>query len=234
MTDDEDDEDFLTWTHQLNPNQYPPEHVFKTLAEVSKNPYNREIKNKLNAMYKDIFRKEVPKKHRKNLPWIFKKISETNATKLKRFKVYRGLDSRQCKLVCLLVRKTKNKRSTMKNKKRILRLNLRQVQMVQLQMIQVLTKVRMKLFKLQTKVQTRLQIITTSNNNNNGSFVNNNLKSVQEPKKAVLLQVHTTKKWNFQVVKTTKLKSYEDNLKCQQISATNLTNILNIWKIYWR
>lgn len=118
MTDDEDDEDFLTWTHQLNPNQYPPEHVFKTLAEVSKNPYNREIKNKLNAMYKDIFRKEVPKKHRKNLPWIFKKISETNATKLKRFKVYRGLDSRQCKLVCLLVRKTKNKRSTMKNKKK--------------------------------------------------------------------------------------------------------------------
>jgi len=117
MTDDEDDEDDLqTWTHQLNPNQYPPEHVFKTLAEVSKNPYNREIKNKLNAMYKDIFRKEVPKKQTKNLPWIFKKISETNATKLKRFKVYRGLDSRQCKLVCLLVRKTKNKRSTMKNK----------------------------------------------------------------------------------------------------------------------
>ena len=116
MEDDEDDEDYLTWTHQLNPNQYPPEHVFKTLAEVSKNPYNREIKNKLNAMYKDIFRKEVPKKQRKNLPWIFKKISETNATKLEKFKVYRGLDSRQCKLVCLLVRKTKNKRSTMKNK----------------------------------------------------------------------------------------------------------------------
>ena len=118
MTDDEDDEDdLLPWGHQLNPNQYPAEHVFETLVEVSNSPFNRTIKTKLHSMYQNLKRRDVPKKHQKDLSWIFKEISQTNARKLSKLKVYKGLDTPDCKLVCLLVRKTskKNNGSTTKN-----------------------------------------------------------------------------------------------------------------------
>ncbi len=118
MADDEDDEDdLLPWGHQLDPNQYPPEDVFETLVEVSNSPFNTAIKTKLHTMFKDIFRRDVPKKYQKDLSWIFKEISQTNARKLSKLKVYKGLDTSECKLACILVRKTskKTKRSTTKN-----------------------------------------------------------------------------------------------------------------------
>tara|TARA_R110002074_G_scaffold389163_1_gene572335 strand:- start:442 stop:1152 length:711 start_codon:yes stop_codon:yes gene_type:complete len=110
--DEADEDDLIAWSHDLNPDAYPQSEVFETLDEISKNRYNREIKTKLKQMYKDVFRKEVPQKQQNNLRWIFQKISLKPSIKLKKLRVYRGFNTRECRLEGILTRTTTTRSTT--------------------------------------------------------------------------------------------------------------------------